>query len=85
MRLAISYKSICHAFSANANAVQREMRKKIIIHWFFILLNNMNFSEYVYDTCRFNQGAQINNTVGYICFLGLYEQSEDKHTLDCIW
>lgn len=37
------------------------------------------------DTCIFNQRAKINHTVGYICFLSFYEQSEDEHTLDCIW
>lgn len=83
--LVISYKSIYHPLSANANAVEREMREKIMIYWFFILFNNMNFSKYVRDTCIFIQGVQINYTVEYICFCGLYEQSEDERTLDCIW
>lgn len=66
--LAISYKSICCTFGANANAMKKEMREKIMTHHFFILYNNMNFYEHVHNTCIFNQGAQINYTAGYICF-----------------
>ncbi len=45
----------------------------------------MNFYEYVRDACIFNQGAQINYTTGYICFLGPYEQSEDERASNCTW
>lgn len=85
MGLAVSYKSIRRALGANANAVEREMREKIMTRRFFILYDNMNFYEHVRDARIFNQGAQINYTVGYICFLGPYEQSEDECTSDCIW
>ncbi len=57
MGLAVSYKSICRTFGANANAVEREMREKIMTRWFFILYNNMNFYEQMHDTHIFNQRA----------------------------
>lgn len=33
----------------------------------------MNFYEYIHDAYIFNQRVQINFTIGYISFLGLYE------------
>lgn len=57
MELAVSYKSICCALGANANAVEREMREKIMTRWFFILYDNINFYEHVRDARIFNQAA----------------------------
>lgn len=38
----------------------------------------------MHNACIFNQGAQINYTAKYICFLSLYDKFEDKRTLDYI-
>ncbi len=75
----------CRTFGANTNAVEREIRKKIMTCQFFISYDNRNFYEHLCDACKFNQGAKINYIAGYIYFLSLYEQSEDGRTLDCIW
>ncbi len=83
IELAVSYKSISRAFGANAKAMEREMREKIMTCQFFILYNNMNFYEHICNAYIFNQRAQINYTIGYIYFLGLYEQSEDERILNC--
>ncbi len=85
MGLTVSYESIRRAFAANADAVEREMKKKVLTRRFFISYDNMNFYEYVRDACIFNQGAQINYTAGYICFLGPSEQYENGHSSDCTW
>lgn len=55
IELSISYKSICYTFGINANVIKREMKEKIIKYRFFISYNNMNFYEYVYNACIFNQ------------------------------
>lgn len=73
MGLAISYKSICRTFGANTNAVEREMRKKIMTHRIFILYDNINFYAYMYNACIFNGRVKINYIVGYIYLLGPYE------------
>lgn len=72
MGLTISYKYICYTLNTNTNIVKREMRKKIMIYWFFISYNNINIYEHMCDTHIFNQRAQINFTIGYIYFLGPY-------------
>lgn len=68
MWLVISYKSICRTFDKNANVIEKEIKKKIMTYWFFILYNNINFYEYICDACIFNSGAQINYIIGYIYF-----------------
>lgn len=85
MWLAVSYKSICYALGVNTNIIKRGIREKIMIQQFFILYNNINFYEYIYDTSIFNQKARINYIVGYISFFGPYEQSENEYTSNCIW
>ncbi len=49
MGLKVSY------ISTIMNDVEREMRKKIMTCWFFILYNNTNFHEYMHNTAIFNQ------------------------------
>ncbi len=85
MGLTVSYESIRRTLAANANAVEREMKEKVLTRRFFISYDNINFYEHVRDARIFNQGAQINYTTGYICFLGLSEQYENGHPSDCTW
>lgn len=54
MGLTVSYKSIYHALSTNANTDKREIREKILTQQFFISYNNMNFYKYVRDVYIFN-------------------------------
>ena len=62
MGIFVSYESICQALVANANIIRAEMRKKVRLHRFFILYDNMNFYKHMRNTCIFNYGAQINYT-----------------------
>ena len=57
IKLAIFYKSIYCAFHINANTMEREIREKVMTYWLFIFYNNMNFYEYLHNTCIFNQRA----------------------------
>lgn len=69
MGLLFLYKSICRAFAANANVVKAELREKVQKYYFFILYNNVNFYKHVCNAQMFNQGAQINYIISYICFM----------------
>lgn len=77
MGVIVSYESIRRALAANANAVEAEMREKVRTHRFFISYDNMNFYEHVRDARMFNQGAQVNYTAGYVCFMRPLNQSAD--------
>lgn len=83
--LAVSYKSIRCALGVNANAVEREMKEKVLTRQFFISYNNMKLYEHVRDACIFNRRAQINYTAGYVCFLGPFDQSENGRLSNCTW
>ncbi len=85
IRLTVSYESICRTLATNANAIEREMKEKVLTRQFFISYDYMNFYEHMRDAHIFNPGAQINYTAGYICFLGPFEQYENGHPSDCTW
>lgn len=73
-----SYKSFRCGLQANAKAILEEILEKTQTQQFFILYDNMNFYENVYDQRIYNRSSLISYTAEYIYFIKTLNSIEDS-------
>lgn len=80
MGIIVLYESILRGLQINTKAVIEEIINKTLFHRFFILYNNINFYEYVWNQQLYNWSTLVNYTSGYIYFMKTSEEVEKDNT-----
>ncbi len=80
MDIIVSYESIRQGLQINAKAVMQEIAEKTRFYRFFILYDNINFYEYVWDQQLHNRSVIVNYTARYICFIKTLEEGREDNT-----
>ena len=78
MSLFVVYKSLYQGLQANAKTVIKEILEKTQTWRFFILYDNMNFYQNVYNQKIYNRSSLVSYITGYICFMKTANSMEDQ-------